>query len=267
MNFDMLWTRVRLPPSPPFTNKKMPVFTNKTEDTIVFTSPKVASSTLDKHAQKGEIFKLPQDQKFSDEDMADPSLYKIMLVRDPYERLESYYRRTFFPFKATICQIEPTLENYCAHYRDDPWISLSDIETVWGRADHMVDEKGKQINVPYWIRHAAEACYYFPRKDYFNKEVKFEDFILKGIANGYHGQRHLDDQVKILKKWKISPSIFDKIIKIESGNFALLEQKLQIKLYHENRSAVKVPLTWTPEMKEIVYERYKTDFEAFQYKA
>lgn len=161
-----------------------------------------------------------------------------MLVRNPYKRLESFYkdklrqhplRRLYTDDKLLDCQ-----RIFC------PYIQINDHESPTEIRDKLLS-------------------------------VSFPQFI-KLLPQVYHLDGHLRPQTKLtlmyFRRVPIGYMKFDKILKILSlEDIAYLQNDLSIDLSRKYNDTNKIQLSkpWSPALRHIVNNLYQADFEAFNY--
>ena len=280
----------------------MPIYQNKNRDSLLFVNRKVGVTSAKAHAARGEIIFFLNPHTTHCFCPPIHALYKIMIVRSPYLRIESFYKSKFFsdylekdyksslrvPTPGLVYPLEPPPldsgdatalppgtsiweRNFRATFPRMPYpgplnrhSSGVGMDLICTRASASSQSLAERIG-PGERRHGQEACKYFLPEDYFTKNINFEQFIMQGIKKGYRGHDHLYEQVRPLDRCQISVSDLNEIIKLEDPNFENLNKRFNINFVHENKSIKAEPLLWTTKMRNIVYERYKRDFKELGY--
>lgn len=166
-----------------------------------------------------------------------PWMGHFLLVRDPYQRLESFYKDKF-------CQ-EPTRALR-------PYAELQHSHRCFG---------------PYLRIDVADAPATIREK---LLGLSFAQFI-RLLPNVYLLDGHLYPQVNITTLLWCGRShqlAFDRIFKVESAtDLAYLQDGLALDLSQSYNStqSIALPDPWQPELRTIVNHLYKADFAAFRY--
>ena len=109
----------------------------------------------------------------------------------------------------------------------------------------------------------------FDRQRLINRQVSFQEFILNGIGKNLiqvsRADGHLHSQCSYI------PKATKHTVHMERPNeLKWLSERIGADLSEfraNSTSDVSVDLTWTPEMRRIVYRAYREDFERFGYSA
>jgi hypothetical protein len=104
-------------------------------------------------------------------------------------------------------------------------------------------------------------CKFFPTQDLLQKNVSFESFILEAIAKNYQ-----DGHVSCL--YNRYPAVDENTILINiTKDFDRLRELLNIEqLPHSNSTQmIDIDTSWTQQMKIVVHNRYKQDFNKFKF--
>lgn len=246
----------------------MYLYQNKSKTAVVLVNHKVCSTSLKSHCDAGEIDKIANASLEYRKVAQDPLFYKMIIARHPCSKIESFYKDLFLSeIHDGACGLTRSLIPGTFEEFDEILDSQSSLETYICIHTGKLKSRTSTGGLPFWVQLAAETCQYFTPKDYFNKNISFERFIIEGIKKGYDGKGHLWEQTRVLERCQLTASDLDEIIKLEVPDFKNLNHYFNINLVHKNKSSSKTSLIWTPEMKQIIYEKYKKDFEEFDYKA
>ena len=226
------------------------LYLNKKRTAIVIAHLKCGYSSMEYHKNKNEIEgRLALNIEMRPL-MKDPNVYKMMIVRNPYSRLESFYKHWI--------KVHPT--------KKDP--------EVMRKSDYY------------------ESCsLIFSEEKFINREINFEEFVVKYIpflgtgtqsddewfkavegspeVRYYAIDGHTYPQTRQLLGWHATIADFDEIIRLENKNFDNLNSKMGINLEHKNSTSTDLwkdlDLRWSAKMKHLVYKHYQEDFENLGY--
>ena len=230
----------------------MRIYQNKTKTAILLINLKAASTSAATHCRKGEISQVTNSSTEYRKVARDPLLYKLMIVREPYQRIESFYKSRFY-----------------VPYSQDEWQKLlntiTDLEIYQCPLTGKFKERKSGNKLPFWVRMVNHICEYFDKEEYFAEKIDFEQFVINGVGKGYHGLGHLYEHTRLLERSQINAAAVNEIIKLENPDFTNLNSYFNINFAHENKSSIDTTLIWTSEMRQIAYEKYKKDFEEFKY--
>jgi len=171
-----------------------------------------------------------------------------LLVRDPYQRLESFFKDKF---------------------RQEPALKLNENDQV---------QRCQRMFFPYLAINPDEPPPLIRRN---LLKVPFDQFIAF-LPHVYQLDGHLVPQVRttkihlrkrakfpfLIRKLSEIPIPFRKILKLESADdLAFLQNELSIDLSkkHNNTDKIKLPNPWTPELRAVVNNLYRADFQTFDY--
>jgi hypothetical protein len=117
----------------------MPIYQNKNRDSLLFVNRKVGVTSAKAHAARGEIIFFLDPHTTHTFHIQDLSLYKIMIVRSPYLRIESFYKSKFFSdylekdYKISLRGAEPGAPDTSNLERYHPGFPSFEIMTAWMR--------------------------------------------------------------------------------------------------------------------------------------
>ena len=195
----------------------MPHFYNKKEKYYISVNFKVMYSSLrkQKHLKKVKPFWLQLSSK-----------PKYVIGRNPYTRLESFYR--------------------------DKLNKDLDQTSYWLRSQ-------KIFFKPLGIKKSASI----DEKYQALKAISFSEFIHL-LPEVYMNNRHLHPQYKIFKNLKVAKKM--KMEMQADRDFVEQKLKLDLSKKVNTTEKAKFDLQWDQAMNEIVNQLYKLDFEYFNYK-
>lgn len=194
----------------------MPHFYNKQEQYFISVNFKVMYSSLriQKHLKKIKLFWLRLSSK-----------PKYVIGRNPYTRLESFYRD----------KLNKDLD------QTDYWLRSQKI-----------------FFKPLEIKKSASI----EKKYTALKNISFQEFI-HFLPEVYMNNRHLHPQYKIFKNLKVEKKF--KMESEKDKHFIEENLKLDLSKKANTTEKAKFDLQWNDAMYKIVNELYKDDFEYFNY--
>ena len=212
----------------------MPHFINESKHYLISTNYKVLYSLLYDQPTLREI----NMQEVAQYYLGDPApwLSHFFVVRNPYTRLESFFKDKFRQDPVTKARTYEQLQRcqrfFCAYLQIDP-------------ADSAMTIREKLLS------------------------LSFEQFV-QLLPTVYLQDGHLHPQVRMMTiRFRGAPIQlnFDRVLKIESAaDMAYLQDELAVDVSQpiNNTRQVKWSSPWQPKLYAVVNELYKADFETFQ---
>jgi hypothetical protein len=215
----------------------MPHFVNASKHYFVSTNYKVLYSLLYEQPALREIKMQEVAQHYLSDPVPSPWLGHFFIVRNPYTRLESFFKDKFRQDPVTTTRTYDELQRcqrfFCSYLRIDP-------------ADSPLTIREKLLSLSF-----AQYVHLLPTV-----------YLLDG---------HLHPQVNMMTiRFRGAPLqlSFDRVLKIESApDRAYLQDKLAIDVSQKinNTHQVKWSSPWQPDLYAVVNDLYKADFATFQY--
>jgi len=214
------------------------IFFNKVESYFIVTNYKVLFSTLSWQPQLVPVNCLRSEEldKFLNSK-------KILLVRNPYDRLESFYRDKL--------QVNPKSVSFTNEFK-------------WQDCQYLL------LNIIFERKGAYSATFELERDTLMG--VSFDEFVSNYLPFVFQKEPHLVPQVLsffyVDNKKNILDIEYDEVFKIDDKeDLILLRDKFKIDT-SINKNVTKnrgVLLTWSSFTRAIVNDLYKLDFESLNY--
>jgi len=182
--------------------------------------------------------------------MKDPNVYKMMIVRNPYSRLESFYKHWI--------KMHPTKKDPQMMRESDYYESCSLIFSEEKFINRDIDFEEFVVKyIPFLGMIPTRRAGWF-------KAIKGAPQVRYYAIDG-----HTSPQTKPLLRWHATMADFDEIIRLENKNFDNLNSKMGINLVHKNSTSTDlwkdIDLKWSGKMKHLAYKHYQEDFESLGY--
>lgn len=220
----------------------MPVFVNTRNDLLVLNSYKVGysklvtSPNLRRLTNRAALLLLARR----------PRLWRncVLLVRDPYKRIESLYTDKFIKFPADRLTDHPKQQE-------------------WSRY-HGIVAATCGINLEVGFAHAGrEFC-----------QIGFKRFVLEVLPSTYLLDPHSWPQARslslpLLRRWDIRLRLLPATYRLESSSERSefgRRTGVDMETRQHSSAAYRSPLVWTAPMREVVNSLYAEDFRRFTYR-
>lgn len=215
----------------------MPHFVNSSKHYLVSTNYKVLYSLLYEQPELREINMQAVAQYYLSDPAPSPWLGHFFVVRNPYTRLESFFKDKFRQDPVTMTRTYDQLQRcqrlFCSYLQIDP-------------TDAAMSIREKLLS------------------------LSFEQFV-QLLPAVYLNDGHLHPQVQMMTiRFRGAPIqlSFDRVFKVESAvDMACLQGELAIDVSQQinNTRQVQWSSPWRPDLYAVINELYKADFETFQY--
>ena len=220
------------------------LYYNKDRTAIVIGNMKCGYSSMQHHVSEGEIYHGKARNIEMRKLMQDHNVFKMMIIRNPYARLESFYKHWI--------KVEPTLQDKDNMRKSIYFPALSKIFT---------EEKfvNREVSFEEFVILAFPVLF----APYRSRPENGDAVALRAV------DPHLKPQTLDLARWHAIITMFDELIRLEDGNFDNLNSKMKINMVHFNNTSTDIwrntDLRWSAKMKSKVYKAYQEDFELLGY--
>jgi len=207
------------------------LYKNKDSTAIVIAHQKCGYSSIDYHAQQGKITHSVAMNLEMRKIMKNPNIFKMMIVRNPYARLESFYRQWI--------KVHPYL-------KDEPAMLKSAYLDLMAARISRERFINREISFEEFILGAVPVLMFM------------DNHLLPQTRQleGWHCTA--DDFDEIIK---LEDQNFDNLnshMNIEYGRINVTDPKI-------NKTWSNFDLKWTSRMKSLIYKAYLSDFEQLGY--
>ena len=226
------------------------IYTNIDKTALVVVNQKCGFSSMEFHAQQGQIIKISSTNQEKWKIFGHPNIFKMFMIRNPYGRLESFYKHWI--------KMHPTLKESEMMRKSTYFDSFSEIFS---------SEKFLNRNISFeeFIVKGLPPLLGGPQ----TVAEWLDELEEKPDLRFHSSDAHLILQTRSLKNWHIGIEKFDEIIRLEKKNFDNLNSKMGIELCHHNSTSTEkwknFDLRWSAKMKHIAYQIYLEDFETLGY--